>query len=55
MTTRRQILAGAGAALTLGAVGIPLAAGAQAKKTVVLASMGPLTGNFDPTSHTTLG
>lgn len=55
MTTRRQILAGAGAAIAFGALGMPLVANAQTKKTVVLASMGPLTGNFDPTSHTTLG
>lgn len=55
MTTRRQILAGAGAAMAFGALGMPLVANAQTKKTVVLASMGPLTGNFDPTSHTTLG
>ena len=55
MTTRRQILVGGGATLVLGAVGVPLTAKAQEKKTVVLASMGPLTGNFDPTSHTTIG
>ncbi len=55
MTTRRQILAGAGAAMALGAVGMPLVANAQGKKSVVLASMGPVTGNWDPTSHTTLG
>lgn len=55
MTTRRQILAGAGAAMAFSAVGLPMAAKAQGKKSVVLASMGPLTGNFDPSSHTTLG
>ncbi len=55
MTTRRQILAGAGATVALGAFGMPQAANSQGKKTVVLASMGPLTGNFDPSSHTTLG
>lgn len=55
MATRRQILAGAGAALALGTVGLPRIAAAQGKKTLVLASMGPVTGNWDPTSHTTLG
>ncbi|WP_137113391.1 ABC transporter substrate-binding protein [Mesorhizobium sp. GR13] len=56
MITRRDIFVGAGA---LGAVGVLSSAGfpaqAQGKKTVVLASMGPVTGNWDPTSHTTLG
>jgi peptide/nickel transport system substrate-binding protein len=55
MTTRRQILAGGGAAVALGAMGLPVVANAQGKKSVVLASMGPVTGNWDPTSHTTLG
>ncbi len=55
MTTRRQILAGASAAVALASTGIPTMASAQGKKTVVLASMGPVTGNWDPTSHTTLG
>ncbi|MDQ6438282.1 ABC transporter substrate-binding protein [Mesorhizobium sp. LHD-90] len=56
MVTRRHVLAGAGA---LGAAAVlgnrtPFAQ-AQGKKTVILASMGPVTGNWDPTSHTTLG
>ncbi len=55
MTTRRQVLVGAGAAMAVGALGLPRVASAQSKKTVVLASMGPVTGNWDPTSHTTLG
>lgn len=42
-----------GAAGILGGVSAP--ALAQGKKSVVLASMGPVTGNWDPTSHTTLG
>lgn len=55
MTTRRQVLAGAGAALALGGLGLPFQVNAQGKKSVILASMGPVTGNWDPTSHTTLG
>ena len=42
-----------GAAAVLGSA-VP-AAQAQEKKRLVLASMGPVTGNWDPTSHTTLG
>ena len=56
--TRRQFL---GSASAVAAAGLSVSsqfigpASAQAKKTVVLASMGPVTGNWDPTSHTTLG
>lgn len=56
MVTRRQVLIGAGALATASAVsfkgGLAIA---QSKKTVVMASMGPVTGNWDPTSHTTIG
>ncbi len=56
MITRRELLASAGAAVAVaGLASIAGPAAAQAKKTVVLASMGPVTGNWDPTSHTTLG
>lgn len=56
MTTRRHVLVGAGAAMAAAAAGaLPFAASAQSRKSVVLASMGPVTGNWDPTSHTTLG
>ncbi len=56
--TRRQFLGQASAAaaaslLSPGSLVTP--AFAQAKKSVVLASMGPVSGNWDPTSHTTLG
>jgi peptide/nickel transport system substrate-binding protein len=56
--TRRQFLgqASAVAAASLAVSGsLVTPASAQAKKSVVLASMGPVTGNWDPTSHTTLG
>jgi peptide/nickel transport system substrate-binding protein len=60
MQTRREILGGAVAAAAIAGAGVamPLSsmAFAQAKKkTIVLASMGPVTGNWDPTSHTTIG
>jgi peptide/nickel transport system substrate-binding protein len=56
VATRRQVLIGAGVFAAANAVGFSgnLAWG-QSKKTVVLASMGPVTGNWDPTSHTTIG
>jgi len=56
--TRRQFLGSASAVAAAGlSVSSPLIgrAYAQGKNTVVLASMGPVTGNWDPTSHTTLG
>ena len=56
--TRRQFLGSASAVAAAGlGVSSPFIgrAHAQDKKTVVLASMGPVTGNWDPTSHTTLG
>lgn len=56
MITRRELLASvsaAAAAASLGSIAGP--AFAQSKKSVILASMGPVTGNWDPTSHTTLG
>ena len=56
--TRRQFLGSASAVAAAGlSVSSPFIgrAHAQDKKTVVLASMGPVTGNWDPTSHTTLG
>lgn len=56
MVTRRELLAGAGAVAVAGGAGLKsLPAKAAQSKTVVLASMGPVTGNWDPTSHTTLG
>lgn len=55
MTTRRQVLVGTGAALILGGLGLPHRVNAQGKKTVIVATMGPMTGNWDPSSHTTLG
>jgi peptide/nickel transport system substrate-binding protein len=59
MRTRREVLKGAvaiTAAAGLGAVG-PLGAtpARAADKSLKLASMGPVTGNWDPTSHTTIG
>ena len=60
--TRRELLGDAAAvAAAVGGLGLgqPLIGRAHAaeaaKKTVVLASMGPVTGNWDPTSHTTVG
>jgi peptide/nickel transport system substrate-binding protein len=56
MITRRELLASTGAVVAVANLAsIAGPAAAQAKKTVVLASMGPVTGNWDPTSHTTLG
>ena len=56
MVTRRDLILGAGALGMAGMVGgMPLPVRADGKKSVVLASMGPVTGNWDPTSHTTLG
>lgn len=54
MVTRRQVLVGTGTIVAAGAAGLRLGI-AQTKKSLVLASMGPVTGNWDPTSHTTLG
>jgi peptide/nickel transport system substrate-binding protein len=39
----------------VGSLASTRAVAATGKKSVVLASMGPVTGNWDPTSHTTLG
>lgn len=56
MITRRGVLASAGAAGAMAVLGGGIRPTKAAdKKTVVLASMGPVTGNWDPTSHTTLG
>lgn len=61
VVTRREALKRAAAFAAVMGAGIaePLssteAAAAAGKKSVVLASMGPVTGNWDPTSHTTLG
>lgn len=56
MVTRRELIVAAGAAGTAAALGSMIGpVNAQSKKQVVLASMGPVTGNWDPTSHTTLG
>lgn len=56
MVTRRNLLIGTGALVATGGLGlVPTIAYAQNKKSLVLASMGPVTGNWDPTSHTTLG
>ncbi|MGZ9724122.1 ABC transporter substrate-binding protein [Rhizobium miluonense] len=56
MVTRRQVLVGASVFAAANAVGTKGSlVWAQSKKTVVLASMGPVTGNWDPTSHTTIG
>ncbi|MBN8909694.1 MAG: ABC transporter substrate-binding protein, partial [Rhodospirillales bacterium] len=57
---RRDVLKGAAAAAAISGIGTVAApfggkAFAQSKKTVVVASMGPVTGNWDPTSHTTVG
>ena len=58
LTTRRRFLAGtaagAGIALASGKAPFVNRAWAQAKDTVVFASGEPITGSFDPTSHTTL-
>jgi peptide/nickel transport system substrate-binding protein len=61
MKTRREILGNAAAlaaASSLGVVSPFVSGGARAqagKKTLTLAAQGPVTGNWDPTSHTTLG
>lgn len=59
IVTRRDLLGTAAAAATATGLGLsrPFVrrAAAATSKTVVLASMGPVTGNWDPTSHTTLG
>jgi peptide/nickel transport system substrate-binding protein len=57
--TRRQFIVGA-AVTGAGLVGdlsssIIQPAGAQGLKRVTIASAGPITGNWDPTSHTTIG
>lgn len=58
MATRRSFLAGAAAsAVSVGAVEVPIIrqARAQSTKTIVFASAGAVTGNWDPTSHTVVG
>ena len=56
MITRRELLASTGAAVAVASfASMAGGAAAQSKKSIVLASMGPVTGNWDPTSHTTLG
>lgn len=55
MVTRREFLAAATVLAAASGMAFPLTARAQGKKSVVVASMGPVTGNWDPTSHTTIG
>lgn len=60
MNTRRDVLIKAAKLSTAAAVGlvspgILRGAFASSGKSVVLASQGPVTGNWDPTSHTTIG
>jgi peptide/nickel transport system substrate-binding protein len=57
-TTRRGLLGTAAAAAAVTGLGLSrpfIGRAVAAPKTVVLASMGPVTGNWDPTSHTTVG
>jgi peptide/nickel transport system substrate-binding protein len=57
-TTRRDLLTGAAGIATASALGVAGGNGpalAQVKKTVVFASAGAVTGNWDPTSHTVVG
>ena len=60
MKTRREVLGSAAAAAAMAGANVAMPFGEKAfaqsqKKTVVVASMGPVTGNRDPTSHTTVG
>ncbi len=60
MKTRREVLRSAATVAAVAGVAVttPLSNIVFAqpkKKTVVLASQGPVTGNWDPTSHTTIG
>lgn len=60
MATRRDVLVNTAKLSALAAVGIASPAiirssFAQSGKSVILASQGPVTGNWDPTSHTTIG
>jgi peptide/nickel transport system substrate-binding protein len=60
MGTRRTLLINAARLSTLAGAGLASPAilrraAAASGKSLVLASMGPVTGNWDPTSHTTIG